>query len=60
MVKFNTFRYDKRAQIQLESVAELVDAPDLKSIVNIYTLANSTLQRLVKSQSITLFITCPH
>ena len=51
MVKFNTFRYAKRAQIPVGSVAELVDAPDLKSIVNIYTLANSTTQRLVKIQS---------
>ena len=32
MVKFNTFRYAKRAQIPLGSVAELVDAPDLKSV----------------------------
>ena len=31
MVKFNTFRYAERAQIPLGSVAELVDALDLKS-----------------------------
>ena len=30
--------------------AELVDAPELKSIVNIYTLANMTFQRLLKKR----------
>ena len=32
MVKWDTFGYDKKAQIPFGSVAELVDAPDLKSV----------------------------
>ena len=48
MIKFNTFRYAKSSQIPFGSVAELVDAPDLKSFLNIFTLANSTTQRLAK------------
>ena len=36
----------------LGSVAELVDAPDLKTNDNINTLANSTFRDWVKTQSL--------
>ena len=47
-------------QISFGSVAELVDAPDLKSKVDNNTLAYSTFRDWVKTQSLSQFITYPH